>query len=364
MGPSTGPDVPIFRQFQKQWDSIDQTTYIDYKSYAASRDKLGPIAESTMTFAQQKIEVIGTIYREREVVFQFFTFTTPKICDLQSGQPRDDYLELLEVIILFLGGTPPRGGVFRLPGPIHSARWMAKAIYCIKMTMFRKQLGLPTKDLDNLLQLTIFIIRVYARGWYSCTSSVEAPSNDLKFLKELLEYEKVHKVIAKVAQKRFTYHLWYLSEELVSFSVFDENLSDSERAGIVDGILHREGSEDPPKKRAIDMREVRTMSLKDLSTTCSLNFFTILGIDTGFFEVPVSEWGARNDYQAGRLIATHLRVVNDHAERGVKLMSDYNRSVTKNEESFQHLLVNVEQHRRSIPDYKKSTLIKKYDKSH
>ena len=33
--------------------------------------------------------------------------------------PRDDYCELLELAIIFLGGTPPRGIWFRYPGANH-----------------------------------------------------------------------------------------------------------------------------------------------------------------------------------------------------------------------------------------------------
>ena len=55
-----------------------------------------------------------------------------------------------------------------------------------------------------------------------------------------------------------------------------------------------------------------------------------------------------------------LPVVNDNAERGVKLAQDYNRSVTRKEESYQHLLLTVQSHRKSVPDSKKKTLQKEY----
>jgi len=47
---------------------------------------------------------------------------------LLKFQPQDDYCELLELIIIFLCGTPPRGTHFGYPGAIHRARWMARAI--------------------------------------------------------------------------------------------------------------------------------------------------------------------------------------------------------------------------------------------
>ena len=55
---------------------------------------------------------------------------------------------------------------------------------------------------------------------------------------------------------------------------------------------------------------------------------------------------------------TNLLVCNDPAERGIKLISDYANSLTKNEEDRQQLLQVVEWHMKMYPDTKKSTLSK------
>ena len=64
---------------------------------------------------------------------------------LNHQQPRDDNRELLEISITFFGSKPPRGIRFLAPGAMHKARWMAKAIYAIKMSMFKGQFPL-TKE--------------------------------------------------------------------------------------------------------------------------------------------------------------------------------------------------------------------------
>lgn len=271
-------------------------------------------------------------------------------------------MDLLESTIIFLGGIPPGGLRFRDPGPTHHARWMAKATYSLKMSVFRKQLRNPIAVANGLMNIAIFVVKVYVRAWFTATQSVASPRNDLDFMQRLVDYEKVHKSIAQAAQHRFASHLWYLSEVNIGFSVFDEKLTDNERKEIVGGILWREGSENPPKKRELDVRAVKGMKLGDLSTTKTMDFFDILGICTDFFKVPVSRWANRDDYNLGKKIATHLRVVNEHAERGVKLMQDYNRKITQKESSFQDLLVNVHTFRQSLPDKKKkSALVHKYD---
>jgi len=55
-----------------------------------------------------------------------------------------------------------------------------------------------------------------------------------------------------------------------------------------------------------------------------------------------------------------LRVVNDTAERAVKLMHDFNGLITTEEEQKQFLLRCVQEHRKLYPDCKKTTLKRSY----
>lgn len=57
-----------------------------------------------------------------------------------------------------------------------------------------------------------------------------------------------------------------------------------------------------------------------------------------------------------------MKVVNDHAERGVALIQEYNGYLTHSEEQLQFLLHVVEDHRRIYPDCKKSTLAAEHQK--
>ncbi|KAK3922104.1 Deoxyguanosinetriphosphate triphosphohydrolase-like protein [Frankliniella fusca] len=64
---------------------------------------------------------------------------------LQKFQPRDDYKELLQLTVIFLGGIPNGGILFRKPGAVNKTRWMARAIYAFKMFLFQKQFTAPTQ---------------------------------------------------------------------------------------------------------------------------------------------------------------------------------------------------------------------------
>src|SRR6218665_842154 len=61
------------------------------------------------------------------------------ISQLKEFKSRDDYRELLELTTKFFGCISSREIHFRYPGAVHCARWMARAIYSIKMVLFRSQ---------------------------------------------------------------------------------------------------------------------------------------------------------------------------------------------------------------------------------
>ena len=73
---------------------------------------------------------------------------------------RHDYLELATLSLLFPGGTFPEAMkvvTIKEPGAIHHARWMAKALYTLKIALFRKQLeGIYKEQLKDIYSLAIF----------------------------------------------------------------------------------------------------------------------------------------------------------------------------------------------------------------
>ena len=78
--------------------------------------------------------------------------------------------------------------------------------------------------------------------------------------------------------------------------------------------------------------------------------------------MPVDKWESHPSYQYGLKVVSSLRTVNDVAERGVKTIQSFNRSITKKEESYQNLLLNVQAHRKKFPNANKATLLKEFKK--
>ena len=113
------------------------------------------------------------------------------------------------------------------------------------------------------------------------------------------------------------------------------------------------------KKRQISFDEVLETKIEDLGTTHTLNFFKTLGIDTDFFCEAAEMWSSNDSYKRGKEVVDGLKVVNDHAERAVKLIQDDNK-VVRSGQHFQDLLLSVNDHRESFPDCKKSTIVERY----
>ncbi|CAB0004048.1 unnamed protein product [Nesidiocoris tenuis] len=170
---------------------------------------------------------------------------------------------------MFLGGIPKNGINFMAPAGLHRARWMAKGIYAIKVYMFRGEFKMTKKEEVAITELCMFVVSIYVYHWFQAPSCRFAPRNDLKLLKDLKAYNKVNEAIAEVALKKFSGHLWYLSEVLVAFAFFDENVPLETKTKMVQA-LENEGQEDTLRRITIDSRTIITSCQKLTSTPNSL----------------------------------------------------------------------------------------------
>ena len=84
--------------------------------------------------------------------------------------------------------------------------------------------------------------------------------------------------------------------------------------------------------------------------------FKHFGYENKWLNNSVSSWEDDEDFQKIRTIIVNCKVVNDAAERGVKLIQDFFHSITNDEEQRQYLLQVIEQNRSLIPNFKKETL--------
>jgi hypothetical protein len=319
--PSTGPDILLFKRFQQQWQLIDK------KQFQVLDDNVND-REDILSFCRQQLAV---------------------------KHPRDDYRELLELTMIFLGSTPSRGIRFMQPGALHRARWMARVIYAIKLCLFHSQFVMTKREQAGIKRFAVFGVIVYVRSWFEAPQAAAAPANDLALLKQLASYDDKH--ISDAALTAYSRHLWYLSESLVALSFLDSDTCLSVKRDMVKA-LDIEGSHNPLNRIEIDASTATFSSktLADFVTHRSRGFFDRLSLCSDFLTVDPGEWESRPDYQTAAAFVRTMKVVNDSAERGVALMQTYNGILTKNEDQKQYLLQVVEQHRQKFPNATKETV--------
>lgn len=216
---TNSPDIPMFKKFRDSWNTINSAA-IETHSHIV-----------TQHFCNTKIKELLTFYNE----------------ELQKSIVRDDYRELIELSIIFLGGDSEKKIKIRPPGAMHQARWMARAIYCLKICLLQSQFKISAKDKRALQDICLFIAVVYVKSWLGCSLAVKAPNQDLSFLKRLKEYETINKEISQAALKKFSQHLWYLSEEITVLSLFDDEVDEATKRSIVEN-LQRESLYDSGKR--------------------------------------------------------------------------------------------------------------------
>ncbi|XP_015122332.1 uncharacterized protein LOC107044808 [Diachasma alloeum] len=276
---------------------------------------------------------------------------------------RDDYKEFLELIILFLGGNLKKGNRFRALGPIHHARWMAKAIYSLKMFLFRDQFHLTSSEESGLRELCIFIVVLYQKAWFTASNPITAPNNDWQLLKKIAQnidtVGSVSSKICKAVFHKFEKHLWYLSEELIAFAFFDKNVSIEIKRKMCQALKTHSAFNSERNPRAIEIKDQRAVQELDLDSFVNektINFFKILTIDSSFLDSDPTTWETREDFIKAFEIVKSLHVTNDIAERSVALVSEYNNLLTKDEDSKQRALLIVQKFREMSPNYTKDAL--------
>ncbi|BES94052.1 Hypothetical protein NTJ_06866 [Nesidiocoris tenuis] len=182
----------------------------------------------------------------------------------------------------------------------------------------------------------------------------------MQLVENIDRIRSVHAKATAEAEKKIC--LWYLSEEKIALALFDEVRPAKEREGLVHSIQHKIDAEDPMKKRVMPFQQLKVTPISNLGTVKTARFFKIFGFDDDFGSHPVESWSENPNYRRCKQAVDGLNVVNDHAERSIKLIQDYNRLLTTKEAAFQNILLTVAEHKKTLPNVKKSTLAKKYSK--
>ena len=243
---------------------------------------------------------------------------------------------------------------------------MAKLLYAIKICLFEEQISsLPQGTITTKQQVpkvrafVNFVTLVYIPWWLKSTSPTDALCNDLDLYVQLLEYEKIDRSISSSALKAFQRHLWYLTSEMVPLSLFSDMVPTTDKKNIAKKLLEIKPDDTTllpqecfrtgyGKPKFVAMTGHTRISLSDFVAGDSWFFFRLLEIDPKFMDYPVETWTHNETYKAGKDNVRSINCVNDCAERGVKLSSDFLGSA-RTEKNYQNVLQVVED-RKTTPN--------------
>lgn len=348
---SKSPDITLFTRFRKNFNLL---SVVRSANERLSRFNSTVFSESAQSFIAEWRDNMLTLARS------------------ELPTRRDDYKEFIELCMVFLDGeVAERRVTFKRPGALHKARWMAKLIYSIKICLFEQQVqDLPRGTIMTLEQVlkkvrdfVNFSTLIYSTWWITSNSMEDAPWNDLNLYQSLLKYEDVHPEISSSAIRAFQLHLWYLTAELVPVALWSNKVSEDARRDLADKLLAMKPDAallSPQQRFGTGFGKPRfptsitlTTTLADLVTPDSWYVFHLLQLDPQFLTEDVATWPSSVAYQSSLINLRALNVVNDCAERGVKLSSDF-LSSAKGEEHYQNVLQVVEQDRKRQQNIRRS----------
>ena len=192
--------------------------------------------------------------------------------------------------------------------------------------------------------------------WLTAPVPASAPSNDLILINKLIQYRQIDKDCADAALLAFSRHLWFLTEELVVLGLFCKGVNDATKEKMADKLFSLEHKVCSKRKGSgfgkpvfpkIPDKAIENLDLSLFIGEDSWTIFSLMKLDHGFLIKPIKDWPLDDGYCKAKQIINSLSVVNDGAERGVKLAYDFLDS-SKKEENLQNVLQTVENDRSLV----------------
>lgn len=375
MEPDTsGPNIAIFNRFKTAWPTIK-----------VDNEKIQANSALKDTQIQQ---YFPPHIRDELVQFAYK--------QLNTHHDRPDYIDFVHMVLLFLGETPldskGKSKKVKVPGAISRARFMAMAIYNLKIYLFRDQFSLTgtfkpnilvlndnrirkfniaDAELANLRDMNVFIVTIYMRYWFECPLPSDAPKNDLRMVTNLIEYRNINEKIAEEVLTVLFRHLWYLSETLIGLAFFDRTI-DAQTKRLMVAALEKESNNKSCKQASIDAKfetyrgnkkciildsvNVSKLNIDGFVTSNTKIFFESLFANdsnaedpNNFLKIDPSRWINNEKYLRAEEIVKKMVVVNDAAERAINLITRFNEKVTTIEDEKQMVLQVVEAHQKLFP---------------
>ena len=280
---------------------------------------------------------------------------------------RGDHRELIELIVIYLAGIVMCPRKNKEPQPIvpyllsrpiatNQTRFMGIGNHEMKIALLLDVFQQDEEGREQTLALAEIMVLLHAPYFLKARLASAAPRLDRDYYRDLVEYRSLHpagslryRMASEMIQSHLR-HTWYLTQEVVVFSLWDEDLLPRERKAVANALLRCEppphwsiGKPHLPKQLNANPR------LQDCVGPRSHLIFHSLRVGTNWLSRPVRTWPTDPEYLRIHEWLRDLKVVNDCAERCIKDITEY-ANVCKDSVHRDEIIMVVEDHRFVLQD--------------
>lgn len=170
------------------------------------------------------------------------------------------------------------------------------------MYLYREQLQLNRRTMDNIRRFLLYFLKVHLKYWFNVKSSVMAPNQDLKMLKNLYSFKEIMPVTAEAVISKLRNHMWYLSQTLIALAFFDDEVSVADKLLMIQNLHHSEPKDGENLNRGSIPPDtcVQELNISDFVTTATQRFFEITDINTNFLLIHLSQWPRNPEFLSAK----------------------------------------------------------------
>ena len=287
---------------------------------------------------------------------------------------RGDYRYSLKLLLRFLG-VLLAGFKIERPKDVSPARFLQIGIFYIELAML---LNIPFvyelfsgQEREEILRMSKFAALYYLPWMLRAKFPAKAPTIQIDAIYELRELRKVDPAIAECALEVRLRHMELVSEENVMLAIADISLSSEEKEAMGTRLLAGRASWVPGRmclapvsvQQDISTREEywRNGGLPQLHNFVGPRSFLLLDHlhwtqeDINIFQQPFGQWMQNEKFRELCEVIKGMNVVNDTAERLIKLVKDRVPTV-RSEGALQDVLLTVEEMRKRFGNMKASNI--------
>ena len=310
-GPTSGPADKLFQKLRQIWpDMKDNIDYTDLARY----DRDGYSGTVVETEAVKSLH-----FCRKELAANTF--------------PREDYNELVQLVLVWLGGAKEvKGFKFQWPGAYHHARFMAKSLYILKIDMLNAQFNFLTLVQEEQVSQLALFVAVYFGVWFlQCGVASSAPYRTLTMFEQMINFSEFDNHLAFTVMDSMRRHTWYITEQWVVVCLADTECPEKERKAVASALADTPRPEmflpgKPVLPVEFWLESGVSPSLASFVGSQSWLLPSILQLGSENMEwlmLEVHQWPLMSGFKKFSSFVSKLLVVNDPAERGVKLVQDF-----------------------------------------